>query len=130
MTVRIIDRCPVDRPTTFRIHEDEHDWEVDAEAVIARSVQLRPGHQGVRTRGSSAQPAGALRGLVVLGQEELQRCQSAAEESFQASELPAKKAAAVSAKGSKKRKRGVAGTKKVQEKKKGKKGKKSKKQKK
>jgi hypothetical protein len=106
MTVRIIDRCPVDRPTTFRIHENEQDWEVDAEAVVAREVQLLAGHRGARrstrSASSSTKSNQQLSGEVVLGREELLRCQSAAEESFQPTELAKAKAKGKTASNSKK----------------------------
>jgi hypothetical protein len=82
ITVRIVERCPADSSTNFKQEEDEQDWEVDAEAVIARRVQLTAERA---TRGNPL--AGAFCRNHRLGKEEATRIESAAEESFQQVEL-------------------------------------------
>ena len=79
ITVKCLDRFPPSSSTMFKLQEDE--WEIDAEAVVARQVQLLPA-LARRTRSS-----GSSTSLLQLSVEETSRLELAAEESFVALEL-------------------------------------------
>ena len=79
ITVKILDRFPPSSTTMFKLKEDE--WEVDAEGVVARQVELLPA-LARRTRHS-----GSAKSLWKLSDEETSRLELAAEESFAALEV-------------------------------------------
>ena len=79
ITVKILDRFPPSSTTMFKLQEDV--WEVDAEGVVARQLELLPA-LARRTRHS-----GSAKSLWQLSDEETSRLELAAEESFAALEL-------------------------------------------
>lgn len=83
--VKIIERFPVDSPTTYRLLADERVWRIDAEAVILRNVQLGEvlGVAQRRTR-SGLQVQSQFTRSFELSEQELQRCTDAAEEKLDA----------------------------------------------
>ena len=79
INVRLLDRFPPSSPNSFRLDRDEEARYVDAEAVVARRVQIKP--TGRRTRGSAWQKANPSH-LMILETDEVTRVENAARESL------------------------------------------------
>lgn len=86
INVKIIDRFPVDSPTTYRLLPREPVWTIDAEAVILRNVEVAEvvGVAQRRTRSSLQKSKAEYTRTFNLSEQELGRCTEAAEETLDA----------------------------------------------
>jgi hypothetical protein len=81
ITIKVIGR---EEDNLFQMHEEESDWDVDAEAVIAREVRVETTAAG---RWASLNNVANERPLLCVPADELRRLESLAEESFQHAQI-------------------------------------------